>query len=243
MLRSVKELDGYMVRATDGDIGQVRDFYFDDQLWTIRYVVVDTGAWLPGRQVLISPLAFNPPEWGNHLIRVALTRSQVKASPPVEKDRPVSRQREEELRSHYEWPPYWGLGTTNEKGTRRAMEIARDAAEPLEEEVHLRSVEEVTGYHVQAIDGDIGHVEDFVVDDETWIIRYVVADTRDLVPGKRVLVAPSWVGGVNWAEREVQIDLHRETIRNSPEFDPSAPVNRQYEARLYDYYGRPKYWA
>jgi hypothetical protein len=112
-----------------------------------------------------------------------------------------------------------------------------------ESDPHLRSTREVIGYHIQARDGEIGHVEDLIVEDEIWFIRYLVIDTRNWLPGRKVLVAPAWAEQVNWVERRVYLDLSRETVKNSPEFDPSMPVNREYEVRLYDYYGRPKYWG
>jgi hypothetical protein len=119
---------------------------------------------------------------------------------------------------------------------------ARAASAQQEKEHHLRSTREVIGYHIQARDGEIGHVEDFIADDQTWAIQYMVVDTRNWLPGRKVLIAPAWIEKVDWLERLVHVDLLRETIQNSPEFDPSAPVNRAYEVRLYDYYGRPKYW-
>lgn len=108
---------------------------------------------------------------------------------------------------------------------------------------HLRSAREVIGYHIQAKNGDIGHVEDFIVDDEAWAIRYMVVDTQNWLPGKKVLVAPVWIESIHWAEAKVRVTLTRAKIKKSPEFDPAAPVNREYEDRLYDFYGRPKYWV
>lgn len=237
MLRSVKDLRGYKIRATDGEIGTVHDFYFDDQSWVIRYLVVDTGTWLMGRRVLISPLVLGSPKWETQALPVGLTRLQVESSPHMDLDKPVSRQMEESLHTHYGWPPYWS-------DTKALAAVGRGGeSETRGDDLHLRSVNEVIGYDIQARDGDVGHVEDFVADDETWIIRYMVVDTRDWLPGKKVLVAPTWVDAVAWAERNVYVDLSKETVKDSPEFDPSAPINREYEIRLYDYYGRPKYWA
>jgi hypothetical protein len=118
-----------------------------------------------------------------------------------------------------------------------------DAAEEQDRDPHLRSTKEVIGYHIQAVDGEIGHVEDLIVDDEEWFLRYLVVDTRNWLPGKAVLVAPGWAKRVDWVKRKVHVDLPQEAIRDSPEFDPSRPVNREYEVRLYDYYGRPHYWS
>jgi len=249
MLRSIEGLQGYTIFAKDGEIGKVHEFYFDDQTWVIRYLVGDTGNWLVGRRVLISPLALGQPDWAAHTLPVGLTKKQVEDSPHISTDQPVSRQMEEELHTYYGWAPYWRGATP--LGGMGGLAVAQMIAGTKEEESetkekegdpHLRSTREVIGYYIQARDGEVGHVEDFIADDEYWYIRYMVVDTRNWLPGKKVLVAPAWVEGVNWAENKVFVDLLRETIKHCPEYDPSAPVNREYEVRLYDYYGRPKYW-
>jgi uncharacterized protein YrrD len=248
MLRSLKALRGYTVRATDGDIGTVDEFYFDDQSWAIRYLVVDTGNWLVGRKVLIFPASLGPPDWEASVLPVVLSRQQVADSPSIEADQPISRQKEDEFLKYYGWPaPGWtaapSMAYPAAMDTIAAIEAQADeSAEEDEGDPHLRSMQEVLGYDIQARDGEIGHVDDFIVDDEPWMIRYMVVDTRDWLPGRQVLVSPTWVTQVRWDERAVHVDLSRETIQNSPEFDSSKPVNREYEERLYDYYGRPKYW-
>lgn len=244
MLRSMKELRGYKIRAKDGDIGKVVEFYFDDKGWTIRYLVADTGNWLPGRQVLIAPAAFHgQPDWKSETFPVILTKEMIKESPHISTDRPVSRQKELKLNRYYGWPIYWSL---NPEGIPVGeLPVAESGIPPTEEpegDSHLRSSREVIGYHIQAKDGEIGHVDDFIVDDENWIIRYMIVDTRNWLPGKKVLVSPHWIEEVNWAEAKVHVDLTREKIKDSPEYDPAASVNREYEEILYDYYGRPKYW-
>jgi hypothetical protein len=250
MLRSEKELRGYTIRATDGDIGKAHEFYFDDLAWIIRYLVVDTGNWLPGRRVLLWPGVLGQPDWEAQALPVELAKEQVESSPEISTDEPVSRQMETDLHAYYGWTPYWrgglpapGLGAAAAAEMIARPEEEKDEKEEQESDPHLRSTREVIGYHIQARDGEIGHVEDFVIDDETWFIRYLVIDTRNWLPGRKVLVAPAWAEQVNWVERKVHVDLRRETIENSPEFDPSMPVNREYEVRLYDYYGRPTYWS
>jgi hypothetical protein len=249
VLRSTKELRGYTLRATDGDIGQVYEFYFDDLTWVIRYLVVDTGSWLLGRKVLLSPGSLGQPDWETEALPVGLTKEQVEFSPDIRTDEPVSRQMEVDLHTYYGWTPYWrgamppfGLGAAAAAEMIAHSPEERDAGKEEKRDPHLRSTREVIGYRIQARDGEIGHVEDLVVDDETWAIRYLVVDTRNWLPGRMVLVAPAWAQQVNWIERKVHVDLGRETIEKSPEFDPSAPVNREYEVQLYDYYGRPVYW-
>lgn len=250
MLRSTKELRGYTIRAIDGDIGKVHEFYFDDLAWIVRYLVVDTGKWLPGRKVLLWPGVLGQPDWETQSLPVGLTKEQVEYSPVIGTDEPVSRQMEVDLHTYYGWTPYWrgGLPVFGLRAAAAAEMIVpsaeeKDKTEEKEADPHLRSTREVIGYHIQARDGEIGHVEDFVVDDEAWFIRYLVIDTRNWLPGRKVLVAPAWAEQVSWVERKVHVDLGHETIKNGPEFNPSMPVNREYEVRLYDYYGRPYYWG
>ncbi|NDJ78516.1 MAG: PRC-barrel domain containing protein [Chloroflexi bacterium] len=248
MLRSIDSLGGYTIRAKDGDIGQVDDFLFDDQSWAVRYLVVNTGNWLVGRKVIVLPAALETPDWETEMLTVNVSKGQIENSPPLAADQPVSRQKQAELHQYYGWPMYWTMGASSFFTAPGKTQLAESAVDAAEEDAavsdpHLRSAGEVTGYHIQATDGRIGQVEDFIVEDETWLIQYLVVDTHTWLPGRKVLVAPTWIEQINWELREVRVDLKRETIKHSPEFDPSAPVNREYEMRLYDYYGRPHYWA
>ncbi len=247
MLRSVKEITGYRLRATDGEIGRCKDFLFDQEQWNIRYMVADTGKWLPGRKVLVSQVSLGEPDWSSRLFTVKLTKEQVEHSPPLDLDAPVSRQYEIKYHNHYGLPHYWsefgvrgGVAYADLPYAEKKVEI--DTAEQQSGDDHLSSAHEVTGYHIRASDGGIGHVEDFIVDDETWTVRYIMVDTHNWLRRQTVLVAPTWIDSVDCAKNKVIVDLTREQVKNSPEYDPSAPVNREYEARLYDFYGRPKYW-
>jgi uncharacterized protein YrrD len=247
MLRSMKALMDYGLLATDGKIGAVDDFLFDDHAWTVRYLVANTGGWLRGRLVLISPAAMERPDWQSRLFPVDLTRDQIEQSPSILSDAPVARQKELELARHYNWPMYWAIDSLGGFGAApivTSIEPPQGQARPAEEEgnPHLRSVREVRGYRIHATDGDIGHVDDFIVDDANWAIRYLVVDTRNWLPGRKVLLACDWIEEVSWPDTRVAVCHSREEIKNSPEYDPSAPVNRQYEDVLHDYYGRPKYW-
>jgi hypothetical protein len=253
MLRSMKEdLRGFTVGATDGDIGKVEEFYFDDESFTVRHLVVDTGGWLGGRKVLISPRALRDIDWSGKRVNAALTKAQVETSPAIDTDRPVSRQHEIEYYGHYGYPYYWTgpylwgaeayplplSDPTTSLETERHWAWAGEGGDP-----HLRSSAAVIGYHIGATDGDIGHVEDFLVDDATWAIRYMIVDTRNWWPGKKVLVSPEWIERVDWSDSKVHVGVTREQIKQSPEYDPSGPVKRDYETQLHKHYRRPSYWS
>lgn len=230
ILRSASHLRGYGLAAKDGSIGRIDDTYFDDQHWCLRYFVADTGNWLNKRLVLIAPVACGHPDWDKKSIPVDLSRDQVANSPEADLAKPVSKRYEVDLHAYYGWPLPWPTESDQPED-----------AGPLGNS-HLRSTREVTSYAIKATDGEIGHVEDFIVEDRTWIIRYMVIDTRNWLPGRKVLVAPTWIASVDWPEGQVTVDLTRDAIRNGPRFDPAEPVNRAYESQLYDYYGRPRYW-
>jgi hypothetical protein len=248
MLRNTTQLKGFAIRARDGEIGSLEQFYFDDESWAIRYLVVNTGTWLSGRLVLVSPLALRQTEWDSKRLDVALTKDQVENSPPIDTHKPVSRQHEAAYLGYYGYPSYWAAPNypaalaIRTEAVAQAEELqARAGQAPVD--THLRSTEAVTGYHIQATDGEIGHVRDFIVDDESWAIRYLEVDTRNLWPGKKVLVSPQWINRVSWAGSKVYVDLKTETIQNGPEWVDSVPVTREYEHRLYNYYARSPYWA
>jgi len=253
MLRSLAEILGYRLDATDGVMGKVKDFYFDDRDWVVRYLVADTGNWLPGRKVLISPASVGEPHRDLRFLPVSLGKKQIELSPSVDDEIPVTRQHEVELASYYGWPTYWPpLMGVSSVGVGAAHIEHRDQERPqrvTEEsqrgDPHLRSIGEVKGYHIHASDGEIGRVSDAIAQTDSWGIRYLVVDTSKWLPAilsKRVLVSPAWASSVDWAGRSVHVKLTHEEIEKSPAYDPADAINREYEVRLYDYYGRPSYW-
>ena len=225
MQQRLSSMIGYAIRATDGDLGKVREFYFDDATWTIRYMVAETGSWLSGRKVLISLVALGKPDWGSRTFSVNLTCDQVRNSPDIDTERPVYRQHEAELHKYYQWPLYWegGYGGTFGITPYPLFEqpLLPGSPEPeRHDDPHLRSTRHVTGYHIHATDGEIGHVEDFIVDDEKWKLRYLVVNTGDWLPGRKVIISHQWIKSVNWADNSVYLDRSRESVKNSPELDP-----------------------
>ena len=254
MLNSIKRLHGYRILAGNGEVGTVAEAYFDDAKWVVRYLVVDTGGWLSGRSVLISPYAVKFIEPESRAIAVSLTREEVERSPGIDTHKPISRQYEEEYHRYYGYPQYWPYTTYWAWGAvpvlappnpqiREHTEAGRLAeADRAGDNAHLRSSEAVLGYHIQASDDLIGHVADFLFDEETWVIRYLVVGTHNWLPGRQVLVSPEWIRAVNWGERTLSVALTREQVEQSPEYDPKSPPSRDYEHTLHQHYSRPRYW-
>jgi hypothetical protein len=231
MLRRLSDLEGNPIEATDGAIGQVTDFLFDDESWVVRYLVVQTGEWLLNRSVLISPIAIGQPAWSYRTLRVPMTTEQVRNSPNVDTNKPVSRQ--DEL-------GYGALRTGRREDRAR---VACEVDEHRNDDPHLRSANAVMHYHIKASDGGVGHVGGLLLDEDTWVIRYLIVDTSNWWLGHKVLIAPQWIQGVSWPERQVAINLTREAIKASPPYDSAGTVHRHEEASLYNHYRRAGYWA
>lgn len=250
MLWDASAINGYAIEASDGRLGTVSDLLFEDVSWVIRWLVVDTGSWLSGRKVLLPLSALGKPDPARRHFPVKLTMRQVEDSPAIDTDRPVSRQMEAHVYRHYGWDPHWsgsygpmdsGIATPFVAPLGLSGAKPRDPdradARPGKEDPHLRSVAAVTGYHVHAIDGRIGHVEDFLVDDAGWGIRYVVVDTKDWWPGTKVLISPRSVREIDWASRLIHLDVDRQKVKNGPPYDPSVTVDGAYDETFLTYYG------
>lgn len=246
MLDKVKTLNGYkLINHDEGEIGTVKEFYFDDQYWTIRYLVADTGNWLTGRQVLLSPYALVAVMREERHITLNLSKQQIESSPALISEKPVSQQFETDYYGYYGYPMYWsgsyawGAYPYLERDYQQKKQLT-----PAEKgwDPHLRSTHEVSGYHIQATDGEIGHIDDFVIDDETWAIRYLIVDTRNWLPGKKILISPQWIDRVSWSESKVFIKLDRATIQQAPEYTEDFLLDRDYETILHRHYGHPGYW-
>ena len=222
--------------------------YFDDESWAVRYIIVDTGKWLPGRLVLISAMAVTQPDRVSRQLNVALTREQVRNSPAIDTEQPVSRQQERLHLRYYGYPYYWvgpalwGASTLPAVATPPVPVEAAGATDSDSAESHLRSCREVAGYHLRGTDGELGHADDFLVDDSDWAIRYLVVDTSNWWVGRKVLIAPEWVDSIDWLERSVHVDVTRATVEQAPRYDAAAHVTRQWEADYYAHHKRPPYW-
>ena len=264
MLRNTKDLENCVMGATDGNIGHVRDFYFDDAMWVIRFLVVDTGSWLSSRRVLISPMALGHPNWTDKILPLSITQEQVRNSPDIDTEKPVSRRHEKQLLSHYGFPRYWegpgiweggiypddrppgaGVVTLPPLAAQPAATSThpQSAADHKHDDPHLRSCSVVTGYHIKATDGEIGHIHSLLMDDETWKVRYIVVTTSDWWLGHQVLVPPQWIQAVSWLDSTVGVDLTQQAVKDAPPYDAQATLDRAWETGVYKHYGRPGYWA
>ncbi len=248
MLWQASAINGYSIEAKDGAIGTVSDFLFDDESWLVRWLVVDTGRWLSGRKVLLPPSALGRLDANDRTLTVGLAKQQIKDSPEIDSDITVSRQMETSVYDHYGWGPYWGAGLSA-VGDAPGSGIAspcigarcRDPkigdAQANTDDVKLRSVAEVTGYQIHASDGEVGDVEDFLVEDADWSIRYLVADTKNWWPGNRILVSSRSAGEIDWTDRLVNLDVDRQRIKDSPAYDASTTIDRAYDEKFLTYYG------
>jgi sporulation protein YlmC with PRC-barrel domain len=194
---------GRAIDALDGSIGSVHDISFDEQTWKIRYLVVDTGKWLPGRKVLVVPAAIVTPWHEEGAIPLNLSQEQIRSSPEIDPDEPISRQTEELLHSHYAWTRYWD--PTIEAN-----------------DVKLASANEIGGYHVHGTDGDVGHVQDLLIDDDCSRTLFLVVETKGLLFGKTVLAGPSMIDRVDWANSTVHATTTRAALKHAQEYDPAA---------------------
>ena len=252
MLWNAASLKGYAIEASDGRLGTVSDFLFDDASWLVRWLVVDTGKWLSGRKVLLPPSALGHLDEKREQFSVRLTMHEVKDSPDIDADRPVSRQMENHVYDYYGWNPYWTSGlymggymgaywgggmvpSPSPEARRREEHLIstqRDDDDP-----HLRSIAAVTGYHIHALDGEIGHVEDLFVEDADWSIHYLLVDTKNWWPGKKVLISPRSAQTIDWQHKLVNLSVNRQKVKDSPIYDASTTIDRPYERQFHSYYG------
>ncbi len=249
MLWNASAIKGYAIAASDGQIGTVSDFLFDDANWAVRWLVVDTGTWLSGRKVLLPPSALGHLDPQARTFSVRLAMQQVKDSPDIDTAQPVSRQMEAGVYDYYGWSPYWGMGLyMGGYGYAEGSMAASAYLEPMRREPaisdtqldagdpHLRSIEAVNGYHIHASDGEIGHVSDFLVEDADWSLHFLVVDTKNWWPGKTVLVSPRSVQEIDWHNKLVNLTVDRQKIKDSPPYDATTTVDGAYEKRFHDHY-------
>ena len=226
-LRRIRELTELTILATDGEIGSVQEVYFDDRNWAIRYLVVKAGGWLLSREVLLAPAAVAEINDVHRTLKVALTKDQIRRAPPIEAAKPLSREYEEAYFRHFQWAPYWEPGPTEWASSVPYPEtppLPIDTTLPADapKNPHLRSSREIAGYDIQATTG---------------AIRYIEVDTRNWLPGKKVLLQMMRIDHISWADRSVAVMLTRQAIESAPAYDPSKLITPSYEVQLFKHYG------
>ena len=245
MLIKATTLKGYKLNGIDGEIGSVKEFFFDDKFWTVRYLVASAGNWFTNREVLISPYFIQSVDTEEKLVNINLTKQQIYDSPEWESDKPVSRQYEESYATYYGTPNYcngtmiWGTYDVlvRDSANWKIKEIEKNSWDP-----NLRSTKDVSGHNFQATDGEIGHVDDFFIDDDNWTIRYVVLDTNNWFTSRKTLISTQWIDHISWDEKKVFVKLSRDTINNVPAYDSQRELTRDYENQLHNHYNREGYW-
>lgn len=260
MLRSIIDLEDYRLQTAAGNIGRLKDFTFDDKAWVIRYLVVDIGAWPKKHLVLISPIALGAPNWLAKTIPVLLSKSQIQNSPPFDPQKPITKQHEIEHLSYYNYPYYWGGPSlwgkdiypnrfSTGSGGFNAPPFELRVPEPpdMEDETHaeheLHGGFDTMGIRVTSGDVDIGLVKDLLIDEDSWAIRYMVVNTGDWWPNQQVLIAPQWIGALNWVSKTISIQMSQAEVKTAPHCDPSVTIDRDLELALHAHYRQPGYWT
>lgn len=248
MLTKVKYLKNYTLKCKDGELGKIKEVYFDDQNWDVRYFVVNTGVWLIGRTVLVSPLAVVSFDEEKEEIEVNLTKSQIENSPVLESDKPVSEQYQMEYNAYYSYPLFMGALTVGGALPYKPIHVketkAFDRTDVIEEwDQHLRSSQVVHGYDAKSLNDSIGYVDDFIVDTTTWKMKYLIIDTKLILKGKKYLVSTLWINHISWHESIVFINLSGDEIEGSPDYSDDMIIDRTYETGLHDHYNQVYYWS
>jgi len=250
MLIHTNQLIGADIYATDGEAGSIHQLYFEDDTWAVRYLVASTLGWLTGRELLVSPLAVTRVDWKARRMDVALSKKQFELSPDINTHLPVSRQHEAEFFNYYGYPYYWvgpslwgetdyPFGAVAAANLEREPEFRVAGESP---DSHLRSTESITGYAIEAKDGELGHLDGFVFDDATWLLRYIEVATHNWWPGKKILISTDWMERISWEESKIYVSLTRDAIQSAPEYFRDEPLTREYETQLFRHYGRAPYW-
>ena len=234
MQHTVKSLTGFKMNATDGEMGEVKELYFDDENWAVRYLIVETGNWFSNKKVLISPQALLTPDWSNKNFPINLTKDQIKNSPDIDTARPVSHRQQIEMYGHYAWERYGGSGFYA-GGSAAVMNLPPVIDEEIikendpdrnhdDDDPHLRSTEKVSGYFIHATDGDIGHINDFMIESDTWKITNIIIDTHNWIGGKKILIPVRHVKEIQWDNFKIIVDVSKEYLNDCDVFTDGSFV-------------------
>lgn len=228
MLVNANDVLGYRIGVDGAPAAVLRDLLIGQDSATVRYLVTDSEAWLATSSVLLAPGVVVGIDRDQQMLQTGLDRALLDRAPGLPRGTPPGREHERRLHDHFGWTPYWDSAGDDPAGGDR--------------DEQLLSARHLIGFYAQAVDGAVGHVEDLIVDLQAWQVRYLEIDTRNWVPGRRVLVAPGWLHAIDRPNRTVALDLSRELVRSSPPYDRKAPLDRSLEENLYRHYGRTGYW-
>ncbi|PSL50806.1 PRC-barrel domain protein [Salsuginibacillus halophilus] len=252
MLFEAKKLRNFGVITSDGELGKIDDVYMDEDQWVIRYLVVNRKPLLPGGKVLVSPIAVERMDINGQTIHLNVTKEELEEAPGKEEAEPITRKKELELHHHfgygYYWPAQgmWGSFPYPHQLRVEAPHHQRPQELPNEEEIKVRSLKEMTGdwsgYDVEGSDGDIGTIDDVIVEDDTWNIRYISVDTGRLFSTGHAVLSSSWILHTEDEEKKVRVKMARHEVQAAPEYVPGQPLDREFEERLFDHYDQEKYW-
>jgi hypothetical protein len=257
MSTSLEKLHGSTVVGLDGDVGTIARFLLQLNPWVVRYIVIETGSWWAGKEVLISPWSIAPGSVAGERIALSLTREQVRNSPSYDPTEALTREHEDALLGYYGYPAYWGgpllwgpvpaatPGAPPDPGLRTGLPDSDAAAVELLDPptADLADSQQVLGTHLHATDGDVGHVDDLLVESDTWQVRYLVIDTNNWWIGRHVLIAPEWIENFEWPDHKLRVAVDRAAIKGAPEYDPARILTRADELALYRHYRRGPYWT
>jgi len=238
VLGSVKRLTGYKIAGDDGDIGRIRDFYFDDDTWTVRYVVADTGKWIPDRGVVISPDKIGQPDHNRQALPVTLSRKRIEQGPIIPQGLPISRSDESKLSKHFGWISYWP-NAKEKPPSAVPIPVKSGNGNGCETDgFQLRSAHGMIGYALEARDGQVGSVADLLMETADWGVCYIVVDVQNWMEGEQLLLAPHWLNSVCWKTGQCRVGASRCQVENSPRHESSVRICREYEICLCEYYNR-----
>lgn len=250
MLLATSTIEGSKIEATDGRIGSVETFLFDEEQWVLRYIVAHHGFWIFGRTVLLSPVSVRGTLDDGTSIRVGLSKDQIRNAPAAELARPISRRKEEQFHRYYQIPVYWGGSglwgsamTPMEAGTvTYEPDPNKEPLDAAEEEYHLRSTHELEEYRLDTADGKAGTVAGFIIEDTTWAVRYLRVETERSAGGGSLFISPHWVDSISWIERKITLDIARDRLTEAPTVGVEGEIDREDEERLHQFFGKPRYW-
>ncbi len=214
MYYTTETINGFRVMAEGGEVGRIHDCFFDESSRHIRYLVVRTGSWLLGRDVIIVPSHVRDLSLEDEQLTTDLTKDELKNSPDVDTEKPISRRREIEYLSYYGMPMYWGsMPGIPPTGAPTPPEAAPEDGDDTASE--LRSAREITGYALQSQDGPAGTIKDIVFSPETWAVTHLLVRTGGWFSGKEIAVAIKWVEEIDWSRAVVGVDMPNDRLRDT----------------------------